>query len=458
MRVFIKGFVAISVAATSFLCGFTADTLKEAPRNLPAAQWRLATLPTAALAGLLTPKPAHADDTDLPPSETYEAVLNIIRNHYYSGNSPADQNRRSVTKLTYAAIDGMLLSLNDRYTEFITPREYKEMLQEQSGNFVGIGTTLDLNRDRRIIVVEPIEGSPAAKAGMLPGDILSAIDGKSITGLGIDDVIARIRGEEGTPVRVTVERRGKPLTFTMRRAVVNSPLVRWRMEDEAGKIGYIRLDNFYEQADSQFDQAVSRLEKQGMKALIFDLRDNPGGLLNMAQDIASRFLPEGPVVWVKEKNGALHSLDVDPTKHRGKLSTGAYPIVLLVNGGSASASEIVAGALQDGKVAALVGTRTYGKGLVQTIIPLNGDAAVKITTQHYFTRARHDINVRRDEEGHPLANTGGIIPDVVTDLTDADYARQREVIRNDPQNRAAINKLDPQLQKALEIVRAKLKN
>ncbi len=457
MRKVIKGIVATSIIAVSFLCGFTDDTLKEAPGNLMAAQWRITTIPTTTLAKLLAPHEAKAQDDDLPPSETYEAVLNIIRTNYFSGSNADERDKLGVTKLTYAAIDGMLASLNDRYTEFITPKEYKDMLQEQSGNFVGIGTSLDISKDHRILVVEPIEGSPAAKVGVLAGDIIVGIDGKPV-GHDVDDVVTRIRGEEGTPVRLTVDRKGKILTFSMKRTMVSSPLVKWRMEDETNKIGYIRLDNFYEQADAQFDHALLHLEKQGMKALIFDLRDNPGGLLNMAQDIASRFLPDGPVVWVKEKNGTLHSLDVEQNKHRGRLSTGAYPVVLLVNGGSASASEIVAGAIQDGKAGQLVGTRTYGKGLVQTIIPLNGDAAVKITTQHYFTRGKHDINIKRDEDGRALSGTGGIQPDVLMDFTDADAARQRDITRDDPQNRAAIDHLDPQIQKGLEVLRAHLKS
>jgi C-terminal processing protease CtpA/Prc len=148
---------------------------------------------------------------------------------------------------------------------------------------------------------------------------------------------------------------------------------------------------------------------------------------------------------------------VESGKHRGKLSTGAYPVVLLVNGGSASASEIVAGAIQDGKAGTLVGTRTYGKGLVQTIIPLNGDAAVKITTQHYFTRAKHDINLKRDDDGHALSGTGGIVPDVTVDFSDADYAKQREATRTEPQNRALIDRYDPQVQKGIELLRNRLK-
>jgi carboxyl-terminal processing protease len=143
-------------------------------------------------------------------------------------------------------------------------------------------------------------------------------------------------------------------------------------------------------------------------------------------------------------------------KHRGKLSTGAYPVAVLVNGNSASSSEIVSGAIQDSGAGVLVGTRTYGKGLVQTIIPLAGDAAVKITTQHYYTRNKSDINVRRDEDGHALGGSGGIAPNYMVDFTDREYEAQREVARTDPQNKAAIHKKDPQLQKGIAVLKAKL--
>ena len=168
-------------------------------------------------------------------SDTYEAVLATIRSNYYPGGTATDRDKLSVTKLTYAAIDGMLSSLNDRYTEFITPKEYKDMLQEQSGNFVGIGATLDVSRDHRILVVEPIEGSPAAKAGVLAGDIVVSVNGKIVSGQNIDAVIAKIRGEENTPVRLTVDRKGKLLSFSMKRGMVNSPLVRWHMETRPAK-------------------------------------------------------------------------------------------------------------------------------------------------------------------------------------------------------------------------------
>ena len=390
MRSVLKIFVAFSILAVAFLCGFSYDALREAPGNLSAARWRLGTVPPAALASLFRAATAQGQSDELPPAETYAAALNAIRTQYYPASG--EREKMGVTPLTYAAIEGMLGSLKDPYTVFYTPQKYRDMLQEQSGNpFVGIGARLDTTKDRRIVIFEPMDGSPAQKAGLLAGDVIAAIEGKSVLGVKMDDVIDRIKGPENSMVKITIERKGKPLQFKIRRAVVNQPIVDYWMEEETSKIGYIRLGMFNEQADTEFDRALGKLEKKGMKALVFDLRDNPGGLLNIAQDIASRFLRSGAVVWVKEKSGRTYSLDVEAGKHRGGLSAGAYPVVVLVNGNSASASEIVAGSIQDGKVGTLVGTRTYGKGLVQTIIPLSNDEAVKITTQHYFTRDKRDI-------------------------------------------------------------------
>ncbi|GAB4460055.1 MAG: S41 family peptidase [Armatimonadaceae bacterium] len=456
IRSVIKGFLATTLVTASFVCGFTFDTLKSAPSNPLAARYALESVPASGLARLLQPLSAHAQSPALPlPGDIYEAAIRVLQDNYYSGDA-AEPGKQNMTKLTHAAIDGMLIALGDRYTEFYTPDEYRAMLEDQSGNFVGIGARLELTSDKRVRIVEPIEGSPAAEAGILPGDIIVAVDGKSVIGQPMDSVIARIRGAEGSGVRLTVERKKKTITLALKRAVVQSPIVSWRMLDSRNKVGYIELSQFNEQADVQFDTALRKLEKQGMKALVFDLRDNPGGLLNIAQDIASRFIPNGPVVWVKEKSGRLASLDVDRGKHRGKLSEAAYPVFVLVNGNSASASEIVAGAIQDSRVGLLVGTRTFGKGLVQTIIPLGDDSAVKITTQHYFTRDKHDINLKRDTDGKPIPKSGGIVPDYEVEFSEVAREAQQEAFRKNPQDRTTLDSLDPQLQKALSLAQTEL--
>lgn len=402
-------------------------------------------------------RPAFADDdlTRIAPTETYLSVLNIIRTEYATqvpGAKAPDPMR-----LTYAAIDGMLETLHDRYTEFWTPREYAQNMEETSGVFAGIGTTLDITKEGRVVVLETIENSPAAKMGMLAGDIITHINNVPVKGKSIDVITEQIKGDPGTSLRLTVSRKNQPgpIQLMVTRAMVSSPLVEWRMEDPSAKIGYVSLSMFGEAADSQFSSAVTKLEKQGMRGLIFDLRDNPGGLLNAAQDLASRFVAKGTVVWIQEKSGKMSPLSVEKNKHQNKLHTKNYPIMVLVNGNSASAAEIVAGAIKDHQMGTLIGTRTFGKGLVQTIFPLDDDSAVKVTTQRYFTPNKNDINKRYDPQTG-VRISGGIVPDVSVQLTDADWERMRDARRSAPQDKLAQDAFDPQMQKALTLLQKQL--
>ncbi|MBC7806638.1 MAG: S41 family peptidase [Akkermansiaceae bacterium] len=398
---------------------------------------------------------AAEDPTKLPPTETYLAVLNTIRTDYASQAPGA--KAPDLMRLTYAAIDGMLETLHDRYTEFWTPREYAQNMEETSGVFAGIGTTLDITKDGRVVVLETIESSPAAKMGVFAGDIITHINNHAAKGRSLDAITDQIKGEPGTAIRLTLARKNHqaPIQVLLTRAMVSSPLVEWRMQDAETKIGYVSLSMFGEAADVQFAAAVTKLEKRGMRAMIFDLRDNPGGLLNVAQDLASRFVDKGPVVWIQEKSGKMSPLPVEKNKHQNRLHSGDYPIAVLVNGNSASAAEIVAGAIKDHQVGTLVGTRTFGKGLVQTIFPLDDDSAVKITTQRYFTPNKSDINKRYNlKTGARIS--GGIIPDVPTELTDADWERMRDARRSAPQDKLAQDKQDPQMQKALTLLQKQL--
>lgn len=455
MRRFFTGLIAVTIVCAGFLCGFSGDVLQSAarsPQGIQSAAVGLSVLP-AKLALALRPSSAFAADADaLPPVTTYFEVMNQIRGDYYSA-AP------SATKLTYAAIRGMLKTLNDPYTTFWTPAEYREQMEETRGDFDGIGAVLDMTKDKRVIIIEPIENSPAAKKGILPGDVIVRVDGKSVLGMDVNAVVSRIRGRAGTPVALSLLRKGQTrlLELSITRAVIHSPIVEWRMQDEQAKIGYINLKGFNEQSDIQFAEALRKLESRGMKALIFDLRGNPGGLLNVAQDVASRFIAKGPLVWVAERNGSRTSLDVEPEKHQSRLDTGAYPLVVLVNGYSASASEIVAGAIKDYGVGTLVGTTTFGKGMVQTIIPLPDQSAVKITTQHYFTPKLNDINKKVDETGKQIS--GGIKPDVVIEISQKDIDALAEAVRANPEAARSLRsntQYDPQLRKAVAILGEKL--
>ncbi len=430
----------VALAVAGFACGTQADTVSD---NLGSSLG-------GARAGWGVP-PIQT----LKPTETYLAVLNIIRSEY----APQKEGAKTpdAVALTYAAIDGMLATLHDRYTEFWTPKEYASNMEETSGVFAGIGATLDISGDKKVVVMDTITDSPAAKMGILPGDIVTQVDGVAVSGKTLDATIERIKGDPGSTVRITIARANHPapMQVLLTRALVATPLVESRMEDEPSHIGYISLSMFGETADTQFASALAKLEGRKMRGLIFDLRDNPGGLLTVAQDLASRFVAEGTVVWIQEKSGKMSPLSVERGKHQGGLSSGKYPVVVLVNGNSASAAEIVAGAIKDHEVGTLVGTRTFGKGLVQTIFPLDDDSAVKVTTQHYFTPNKTDINKKYD----PLTGariSGGIIPDVTMELTDSDWEHMREARRSNPRDRLAPDRLDPQMQTALEILRKQL--
>ena len=443
MRRFFTILIGFCIVSAGFFGGFSFDILQTAGQNPRSAALRLQHVPSK-VAMVLRPASANAAEESLSPVKAYAEVLRTIKTDYY-GPTP------STTKLTYTAIRGMIRALNDPYTTFWNPEEFARQMEDTRGDFGGIGATLEMTKAKKVLIVEPIENSPAERAGIRAGDVILAVDGKPVQGLNINSVVSRIRGKEGTRVRLTLQRKDQMFEKTITRAMVHSPIIKARMQDEEAKIGYIALEQFNEQADEKFDQALRRLESTGMRSLIFDLRSNPGGLLNVAQDVASRFVHAGKVVIVQERNGSRSSLDVNKKKHRSPLERGAYPVVVLVNGGSASASEIVAGAIKDHNVGTLVGTTTFGKGLVQTIIPLGDNSAVKITTQRYFTPNGTDINKKLDANGKQIS--GGITPDYVVERTEKDIAAERDAVLAGLSDREAAAKFDAQINKATELLK-----
>ena len=260
------------------------------------------------------------------------------------------------------------------------------------------------------------------------------------------DVVKLIRGEPNTKVTLTMLRKSapKPVLITITRDVVQQEVVEHAMIDPVRKIGYIQLSVFNEESDVQVGKALTDLQGQGMRGLVFDLRENPGGLLDIAREIASRFVSDGPIVWIKDRTetaATMEHLDVDPSQHRNHLK---YPLVVLVNGNSASAAEIVSGAIKDTGAGVLVGERTFGKGLVQTIMSLPDGSAVAITTQHYYTARKNDINHK------------GIEPNIVVHYTDDDQRRMFAYQKDHPD---AFYDLpyDPQLQRALAVERDQMR-
>lgn len=322
-------------------------------------------------------------------------AYNIITNNYVE--------RIDGRNLSYKGIEGMLSSLNDPYSYFMKPEDYKAMGEEFQGSFEGIGIEIGMNDKKQIVVISPIDDTPAQKAGLKTGDIILKVDDRSTEGMNLDQVSRLIRGPAGTKVKLTIQREGesKPLEFTIVRAVIRLYTVFSRMLDD--NIGYIKLRAFREPTGEELSSALDQLLPKAKRGIILDLRNNPGGLLSSAIQVASYFISKGPILYAEDRNGNRDQFDTISSLYRVKV-----PVVVLVNEGSASASEIVAGALQDYKRATLVGTKTFGKGLVQSVISLVDGSAVSLTVQKWLTPKlryihkegiRPDIQIEWDQKG-----------------------------------------------------------
>jgi len=319
---------------------------------------------------------------------------------------------------TYGAIRGALATLNDPYTLFIEPEPAAEEKAQLEGQFGGIGAFIQRDEAGKVIL-DPMPDQAAEKAGLLKGDILLAVDGRPVTpDMPTEDIIKWIKGEIGTPVTITVERAGaeKPLDITIERAPIETPSAQWRILEEAPKIGYIQLTSFTERSNKELDRAFEELSQQGAESYILDLRNNGGGLLETAVDVASQFLREGVVLREDRKSEGERVYDV---RAGGKALD--QPLVLLVNGGTASASEIVAGALQDYKRATLIGEKTFGKGSVQLIYELSDASRLHVTVAKWFTPNNNAIDGK------------GLTPDIEVLISEEDRANNR-----DPQLERAI--------------------
>ncbi|MBF0371327.1 MAG: S41 family peptidase [Magnetococcales bacterium] len=321
-------------------------------------------------------------------------------------------------ELLYGAIHGMLKTL-DPHSSFLTPESFKEMRVDTKGEFGGLG--IEITRgDRAIKVVSPIEDTPAFRAGMEAGDLVVKIEDESTQDMDLMEAVKKMRGKVGTDVTLTVVRQGepKPLTFTITRDIIKIRSVKWRLEE--GEIAYIRIIQFNEQALPLLEKAIGELKakvpKGQLKGLVLDLRNDPGGLLDQAVHVADAFLHKGRIVYTK---GRIPGKDMSFDAEEGDLAEGA-PIVVLINAGSASASEIVSGALQDHHRGVIMGTPSFGKGSVQTIIPLTDGSGLRLTTAQYYTPSGTSIQAK------------GITPDIlVEDLTfsgkrGADFKRPKE--------------------------------
>lgn len=301
-------------------------------------------------------------------------------------------------------IKGYVESLNDPYSVYYNQDETKELMSSLEGEFGGIGVLVSQDAETKLITfVTVYEDSPARKAGFQDGDILYKVDGEDVTAQDLDTVVAKMRGEKGTKVDITVVRDGKDeITHTVKRDTVEVQTVAGEMLE--GKIGYIQISQFDTVTYSQFQETLKDLQTKGAKGFVFDVRSNPGGNLNTVCNILDLILPEGTIVYTEDKNGKKETISSDAEHYLD------VPMAVLVNGNSASASEIFAGAIQDYEVGTIVGTNTYGKGIVQQLFSLPDGSCVKLTISEYFTpkgRTIHGKGVKPDVETEYKASEDG---------------------------------------------------
>ncbi|MBI5682180.1 MAG: S41 family peptidase [Deltaproteobacteria bacterium] len=321
-------------------------------------------------------------------------------------------------KLIYGAIKGMLRGL-DPHSSFLTPEDYKEMQVETKGSFGGLGIEIGV-RDNILTVISPIEDTPAFRAGIKAGDKIVKINDKSTKDLSITEAVKLMRGPKGTKVTIHILREGfkEPKPFEIVRDIIEVKSVKFKILEDG--IGYIRITQFQEKTGSDLEDALNKVgaKKDNFKGLILDMRNNPGGLLTQAVEVSDRFLKSGMIVYTK---GRIAGQEMKfEAKDAGTQPN--YPMIVLVNSGSASASEIVAGALQDHKRAIILGVQTFGKGSVQTIIPLNDNSALRLTTSKYYTPSGRSIQAK------------GIEPDIVVeDIKDGsakNHLREKDIERH----------------------------
>lgn len=342
---------------------------------------------------------------------------NLIHERY------VDRSELDTQAMVFGAIKGMVKSIGDPFTVFLEAEESKRLQEDIKGEFAGVGIEIGL-RDEILTVIAPLDGTPADKAGIIAGDKITGIDGQSTAGITLEEAVAKIRGRRGTKVVLTVSRKKdgqeEIKDFEITRDRIKIPTAKWEIKDS--DIGYVRLFTFNQIAREEFDEALVQLKKQGAgKKLILDLRNNPGGLLDLAIDISSYFLDPGEVVVIEDfGNGRRDELKAKPN---GQLKDAK--IVILINKGSASASEIVAGALHDNKGVKLIGEKTFGKGSVQQIEELRFKTSLKLTVAKWLTPKGRSIS---DE---------GIEPDIEVKRSEEDVKEGR----------------DPQLDKAIEVIR-----
>ncbi len=374
---------------------------------------------------------------------TFTEVFTTIKKHYVDDVKAKD--------LMQSAIKGMINSL-DPHSAYLSPEDYREFQTETKGEFGGIGIQIGI-KDNALTVIAPIEDTPAWRAGIKAGDKILKIDGQSTKDMNINEAVKKMRGPKGKPVTLTIMREGwkDSKDITIIRDIIKIKSVKYKMIDK--EIGYIKLTQFQEKTAEDLANALKELKQSGMKSLILDLRNNPGGLLQSAVDVAEQFLPpKHLVVFIKGKAGEKMEYYTENIRP-------AYtdiPMIVLVNQGSASASEIVAGALQDWERALVLGVQTFGKGSVQSLIPLSDGSALKLTTAKYYTpkgRSIHTVGIMPDIEVKLVSKNGKEVPVI----REKDLEEHKKGEKVEPTEKTPVEvdeKEDNQLQRAIEILKS----
>lgn len=361
------------------------------------------------------------DVSEIKDVKKYDLLFEVRENLLLRYNGEIDDNT-----LLEAAIKGMTDSLNDPYTLFMNEKEYSSFVEQISGHFVGIGIQVGI-KDEKVTVIAPIEGSPAERVGLKSGDVILKVNGEEMAEPKLENTVSKIKGEAGTSVDLTISRGEEVLDVTIPREEIKTTIVKGEILED--NVGYIRLSSFDEDSAKQVKEKILQLKGEGMKGLILDLRGNPGGSLSEAIGIASEFVPKGKVV--------TYTIDKYDKKQEYKSVGGdakGLPLVVLIDGGSASASEVLTGALRDYELATIVGTKSFGKGVVQQLINLKDDkGGLKVTTSKYYTPNGENI--------HKI----GITPDIEVTIPEETLNKEYD------------KSLDTQLIKSIEVIKEKLK-
>ncbi|MFM8524128.1 MAG: S41 family peptidase [Cyanobacteriota bacterium] len=405
---------------------------------------------TAVFAGELVGAPTPISTVTDSPKEVMDQAWQIVFRDYLDINGKYTPERwrklrhdvlaksYGTPKEAYEAIRGMLVTLDDPYTRFLDPREFKEMQIDTSGELSGVGMQLSLDKaTKELVVIAPIEGSPASRAGVQPKDVITSIDGRSTKGMSTEEAVKLIRGQAGTKVVITLRRRNQAITIPLVRERIELHAVEHQINTtgDGRRIGYIRLKQFTANASRDMRAAIKDLEPK-VDGYVLDLRSNPGGLLMASVDIARQWLNEGTIVSTRTRDG------IQDVKRANGHALTTKPLVILVNEGSASASEILSGALQDNHRAVLVGQKTFGKGLVQSVRGLSDGSGMTVTIAKYLTPSGRDIHKH------------GIDPDVVAKMGDkeADRLRLEDIgTQKDSQYRAAETTLVRQIREGTTV-------